>query len=218
MLGILQEWLSTEASRGPHTALTLVNLETKTISRVEEIKGGFIENMVFENDNINFIKGGWDKRLRIKVNKKKTIFTFTIDWRMEKTLKDIETREDIYLLVDTFYGRIREDQLLGPIFNHHIEQDEWPEHLEKLTGFWAANLLGIPIKKKVNPVLKHHLVDKNLNYNVQQGHFERWLHIWFGTLNDLYKGEIADFAKRKAKNMANGQFMAIFRQRPEELR
>lgn len=71
MLGILQEWLSTEASRGPHTALTLVNLETKTISRVEEIKGGFIENMVFENDNINFIKGGWDKRLRIKVNKKK---------------------------------------------------------------------------------------------------------------------------------------------------
>ena len=37
---------------------------------------------------------------------------------------EILTLVDIKLLVDTFYDRIREDKLLGPIFNERI-QDRW---------------------------------------------------------------------------------------------
>ena len=42
---------------------------------------------------------------------------------------DIITPDDVTLMVDTFYRAIREDDLLGPIFNNII-QDRWPEHLK----------------------------------------------------------------------------------------
>jgi hemoglobin len=54
--------------------------------------------------------------------------------------RDVETMEDVQNLVNTFYGRIREDELLGPIFNDTI-QDRWPEHLEKMYSFWQTILL-----------------------------------------------------------------------------
>ena len=49
-------------------------------------------------------------------------------------MKSIESREDVQLLVNTFYSKIRKDELLGPIFNSHISEDEWPQHLIKLTS------------------------------------------------------------------------------------
>lgn len=47
---------------------------------------------------------------------------------------DIKNLKDIKLLVDTFYGKVREDDKLKDIFNKVI-QDQWPEHLEKLYRF-----------------------------------------------------------------------------------
>ncbi|MFD2145824.1 group III truncated hemoglobin [Mucilaginibacter antarcticus] len=54
--------------------------------------------------------------------------------------KQILTLDDIKLLVDTFYDRIRTDELLAPIFNQRI-QDRWPIHLEKMYKFWQTVLL-----------------------------------------------------------------------------
>jgi hemoglobin len=41
-------------------------------------------------------------------------------------LKEIETRKDISILVHTFYAKIRKNDLLGPIFNSHIAENQWP--------------------------------------------------------------------------------------------
>ena len=51
--------------------------------------------------------------------------------------RDIQDIEDIKLLVDRFYGRVREDETLKDIFNNKI-QDRWPEHLEKMYRFWQT--------------------------------------------------------------------------------
>ena len=40
------------------------------------------------------------------------------------------TEPMIEMLVHAFYGRVREHEILGPIFNARI--DDWPEHLAKL--------------------------------------------------------------------------------------
>lgn len=48
--------------------------------------------------------------------------------------KDITSLADIQLLVDTFYGRVREDTLIGPIFNNLLE-GRWEEHLKKCIAF-----------------------------------------------------------------------------------
>jgi hemoglobin len=80
-------------------------------------------------------------------------------------MKSIESREDVQLLVNTLYSKIRKDELLGPIFNSYISEDEWPQHLIKLTDFWETNLFGVP-KFKGSPTQKHLKVDENLEYRI----------------------------------------------------
>ena len=128
-------------------------------------------------------------------------------------MKTIETRKDIHHLVNTFYAKVRKDELLGPIFNSHIAKEEWPEHLNKLTDFWETNLMGIA-KFKGNPTLKHRNVDANLDYKIDQVHFGKWLQLWFETINELFEGDLATKAKESARNMAAGQFLMIWKNRP----
>jgi len=123
-------------------------------------------------------------------------------------LKEITSREDLNLLVNTFYDNIREDELLGPIFNMHIKQEQWPAHLEKLTDFWVTVLLG-EICFKGNPILKHRIVDKNLNHTIAQHHFEQWVSLWKSTIDSLFEGSLAYRAKKISESMAIGQFKAI---------
>lgn len=129
-------------------------------------------------------------------------------------MKPISNREDIRLLVHTFYSKIRVDKVLGPVFNTQIPEHKWPEHLEKLTDFWETNLFGIS-KFKGSPTQKHLQVDRNLNYSIEQLHFGRWLHLWFETIDELYEGIFADSAKNAARKMATGQFLSIWQNRPE---
>lgn len=131
-------------------------------------------------------------------------------------LKQIETRADINFLVISFYAKIREDEVLGPIFNQHIATEKWPEHLEKLTDFWETNLFGIP-KFKGSPTQKHMQVDKNLNHTIEPFHFGRWMQFWFETIDQHFEGEMADKAKNAARKMATGQFLAIWHQRNPQI-
>ncbi len=131
-------------------------------------------------------------------------------------MKLIETREDIFKLVNHFYIRIRKDDLLGPIFNKHIPENHWPAHLEKLTDFWETNLFGIP-KFKGSPTQAHRKVDHAANYSISQKHFGQWMHLWFTTVDSLFEGPIAERAKMAARKMGTGQFLAMWSARPKEL-
>ena len=51
---------------------------------------------------------------------------------------DICTEEDISRMVYTFYDRIRSDEILGPVFDRHI--DDWDPHLVKMVDFWSSLL------------------------------------------------------------------------------
>lgn len=126
----------------------------------------------------------------------------------------IQNREDISKLVHLFYDKIRINELLGPIFNSHISEEQWPVHLEKLTDFWETNLFGIA-KFKGSPSAKHILVDWNMNHTIEQKHFGVWLQLWFETIDQLYEGEIALKAKRSARKMSTGQFLTMWTNRPE---
>lgn len=131
-------------------------------------------------------------------------------------MKQIADRADITTLVHHFYSKIRQDEMLGPIFNKHISEDKWEIHLDKLTDFWETNLFGIA-KFKGSPTQKHINVDKNLNYSIEQKHFGKWLQLWFEAIDELYTGEYADKAKNAARKMSTGQFLAIWQQRPTNL-
>lgn len=82
---------------------------------------------------------------------------------IKKMKKDIKSREDITLLVNTFYTQVRENELLGPIFNTMIK--DWETHLVLLTDFWETNLFFVK-KYTGNPLEKHAEVDKYYNWSI----------------------------------------------------
>lgn len=107
---------------------------------------------------------------------------------------DIITLDDIKLLVDEFYARIRQDEILADIFNDVI-QDRWPEHLERMYTFWQTVLLDEHTYNGA-PFMKHR------NLPVAAEHFNRWLQLFFETVNDLFIGEVANEAKMRGQKMA----------------
>jgi hemoglobin len=126
--------------------------------------------------------------------------------------KKIESREDVSLLVRTFYSKIRKDALLGPIFNGIIT--DWETHLELLTDFWETNLF---FKRKYfgNPMYVHIEVDKKVGGSINELHFGTWINLWHETINDLFEGETAIVAKNRARNMATFIHLNIFNARNE---
>jgi len=66
---------------------------------------------------------------------------------------DIATSADVAMLVDRFYGKVRVDALLGPIFND-LAQVDWPSHMATLYSFWETMLLGTGTYRD-EPFAKH---------------------------------------------------------------
>jgi hemoglobin len=112
---------------------------------------------------------------------------------------DIATREDIELLINTFYDDVKKDEKIGFIFNEIIGAD-WSHHLPIMYRFWESVLFSKP-GYEGNPMKKHIDLDKKIP--LDKSHFERWLELWTATVDNLFAGEIADLAKYRAGLMAN---------------
>lgn len=109
-------------------------------------------------------------------------------------LKEITQLDDIKLLVNTFYGKVREDQLLGPVFEEKIK-DHWPRHLETMYRFWQTLLLEEHTYYG-SPSLKH------MDLPIEKEHFTRWLSLLSQTIDENFIGNIAEEAKWRASRMA----------------
>ena len=125
-------------------------------------------------------------------------------------MNDIQNREDIKLLVETFYAKVRVDEVLGPIFNRAIS--DWEEHTEKITDFWESQLLFTK-RFRGNPLEAHVKVDKNEGHTITNEMFGYWLNLWFQTTDHLFKGEIAERAKHNARKLSVFMFMKIWEAR-----
>ena len=125
-------------------------------------------------------------------------------------MQDIGNRDDIELLVRTFYKRVRNDTLLGPVFEPMIK--DWEIHFEHLTNFWESNLF---FRKTYsgNPLQKHIDVDTYHNGTINELHFGVWINLWYKTVDDLYEGEVAQIAKNRARNMGTFIHLKIFEAR-----
>lgn len=104
---------------------------------------------------------------------------------------DIINREDIKLLVDSFYEKVQADALLAPVFNHV----DWPHHLPIMYNFWSSMLLGDQ-SYRGNPFQKH------LPLPIQPKHFDRWLKLFKETVNELFSGEKAEEVMSRAESIA----------------
>ncbi len=113
---------------------------------------------------------------------------------MKKQRSDIESIQDIQFLVNLFYARVREDDLLSPIFESVIGE-KWDDHFERMYRFWETVLLG-RYTYIGSPFPPH------LNLPVEGKHFNRWLVLFESTVDSFFAGEKADKAKMQASKMA----------------
>jgi len=109
-------------------------------------------------------------------------------------MNQITNRKDIELMVDSFYGAIREDDLLGPIFNGVIK-DNWPKHLDTMYRFWQTILLD-EYAYKGSPFAPHRKLP------LEAHHFERWLDLFNNSMGRNFAGKKAEEAKWRAQKMA----------------
>ena len=109
-------------------------------------------------------------------------------------MKDITDRKDIELMVDTFYGAVREDLLLGPIFKDVIK-DNWPQHLDTMYRFWQTILLHEYVYKG-SPFSPHRKLP------IEAQHFESWLQLFRTSVDKNFEGKLAEEAKQRAEKMA----------------
>jgi hemoglobin len=107
---------------------------------------------------------------------------------------DILNLEDVKLLVNKFYDKVREDDKLAPVFNERIG-DRWPEHLEKMYRFWQTVLLGEHTYYG-SPFPPH------AQLPVSHDHFMKWMELFTGTAEELFSGEKKNEAIWRAGKMA----------------
>jgi hemoglobin len=112
------------------------------------------------------------------------------------------TEESLKHLVDTFYARVREDDLIGPVFNGAI--DDWPEHLQRLQAFWSAVMLTSG-RYKGRPLPAHIKHGDSIN----PASFERWLGLWRETTDELLDAESAAAMQEKAERIAESLMLGI---------
>ncbi len=109
-------------------------------------------------------------------------------------MKDIQNLDDIKLMVDSFYGKVRDDEQLKNIFNNVI-LDRWPQHLEKMYRFWQTVLLEEHTYYG-SPFLPH------AKLPVDKEHFDQWLKLFYETVDENFAGEKATRAKWQGQRMA----------------
>jgi hemoglobin len=95
-------------------------------------------------------------------------------------------------LVDKFYEKVRDDQLLAPIFADAIGSN-WKPHLDKMKAFWSSVLLASGTYKG-NPMIAHLQLPR-----LTQRHFERWLQLWEETAAGLCSETVASLLIQKAE-------------------
>ena len=112
------------------------------------------------------------------------------------------TEDSLKLLVDTFYARVRQDDLIGPVFNGAI--DDWPEHLDRLQAFWSSVMLTSG-RYKGRPLPAHIKHGDAIN----PAAFERWLSLWSATTSELFDAEPAAALQEKAERIAESLSLGI---------
>ena len=106
----------------------------------------------------------------------------------------------IEALVRGFYERVRQDPLLGPIFDARIT--EWERHLQKMFAFWSSLALQSG-RYHGQPMAKH------LSLPVDAEHFDRWLALFEETARDLCPSAAAELFIGRARRVAESLELGI---------
>ena len=112
-------------------------------------------------------------------------------------MKDIVSQDDIQVLVNSFYDKVKTSEI--GFFFEEIAKVNWEKHLPKMYIFWESVLFAT-VKFDGNFMGAHFPINEIIP--MEKKHFEAWLQLWKETVDENFSGEMAESAKNKAENIA----------------
>lgn len=105
-------------------------------------------------------------------------------------MKDISSRADIELLINTFYSNLLKINEMKPPF----EGLDFEKHVPNIVSFWCFVLLD-------EEGYKTNVFDKHLHLPIKLHMFDTWLNTFVFTVDALFNGEKAEMAKQRATSL-----------------
>ena len=113
-------------------------------------------------------------------------------------MRDIENRQDIETLMESFYSKALTDELIGYFFTK-VAPLQMETHMPLIVDFWETIIFG-KAKYKGN-VLEVHQHIHHLSA-FKEEHFTRWVSLFKQTIDELYSGTQAEMVKQRAESIA----------------
>ncbi len=120
---------------------------------------------------------------------------------------DIKNRDDIEKIIKAFYKKVLEDEIIGVYFTDVIHVD-WNLHTPLMVNFWE-NILFFTEKYEGNPMNVHKRLDSVHKMSLKD--FQRWNALFTDTVNELFKGDKANFMKETALNVSAVMQSSLFK-------
>ncbi len=112
--------------------------------------------------------------------------------------KDIGDKQDIRVLVDAFYEKVKKDETIGYLFND-VARVNWEKHLPVMYDFWE-NVLFQTGGYAGNPMTVH--ADLHQRSPVTGAHFAQWKKLFLETVGEYFEGPVAELARQRALSIA----------------
>lgn len=112
--------------------------------------------------------------------------------------KDIENRDDVVLMVDTFYQKVKQNPVIGYIFGD-VAKIDWNKHLPVMYSFWSSILLN-EHSYGGGTMIKHINLSRKTELN--EKHFSEWMSLFNETVAELFDGPKSQEAKQRAELIA----------------
>ncbi len=107
---------------------------------------------------------------------------------------DLCTEDEVSELVHAFYASVRDDDVLGPIFDRHIT--DWDRHLSKMVDFWSSALRGTA-RFRGAPMPRHAALP-----GLSAELFQHWLRLFRQTTAALPNAALGERASELAGRVA----------------
>ena len=118
--------------------------------------------------------------------------------KLNSKMRDIQTQDDLYLLVDEFYKKLLSDDSISYIFTD-VVKIKIEEHLPILVMFWSQAILGTG--GYIRNLTQIHL-NINTKEHLTPELFNIWLNHFYTTVDENFKGEKAAQIKTQALSIA----------------
>lgn len=116
----------------------------------------------------------------------------------DQVLADVADRADIEALLRRFYGRVMVDDVLADPFAE-LRSKGLESHIPVMADFWETALFRAGLYRGSALHVHRHLHQR---IPLSGSHFVRWLTTWNDTIDELFRGPIAERAKIQGSRIA----------------